>query len=505
MVLLFYKIKRGDHIKKLNKSLLIICSVIIILVISSLTYAYFDQYKAGTEQNININEFNFDLTTSSNTNVENLFPIDETIYNSKIALDDDANVYKITFNVNGNADINGVYKIILDSIIELNPDTSLTGGTANDIKYVLYEGNTKLINGNFTSDFNGVIYNKNFKAGNINDNYILYIYIEDTSISLNKLKNISFNINLNITSNSKVELVNYIKSLSGTVQGSGELVLETIMDGNNKIIDTGYRYEGSNPNNYLEFNCDDNGENCETWRIIGVFDTLLSDGITTNSLVKIVKNEDLIELVWSKQNRNDWHTSGAKEILNTYYYNATNGTDNKNCIINAYNNSKSDCNFTSNGNKKGIKTIKTRNIIENVTWNLGGKGTEEITAQQFYIIERGNTVYPGRPTTDTGKIGLIYPSDYGYGALDSSCSRSIKLNNYSNTNCAKENWLSKSSNISTIMPYSTKSSYIVTINNNNTKGNNAIYSYNLKPTLYLKTDVIYVSGDGSKNNPYKIN
>ena len=32
----------------------------------------------------------------------------------------------------------------------------------------------------------------------------------------------------------------------------------------------------------------------------------------------------------------------------------------------------------------------------------------------FYTAERGTTVYTGRPTTWTGKIGLMYPSDYGY-------------------------------------------------------------------------------------------
>ena len=49
-------------------------------------------------------------------------------------------------------------------------------------------------------------------------------------------------------------LNNYITSLSGSTQGTGEVVNEN-----------GYRYEGKNPNNYIWFNN-------ELWRIIGVFD-----------------------------------------------------------------------------------------------------------------------------------------------------------------------------------------------------------------------------------------
>ena len=32
----------------------------------------------------------------------------------------------------------------------------------------------------------------------------------------------------------------------------------------------------------------------------------------------------------------------------------------------------------------------------------------------LYEKERGTTVYSERPTKWTGKIGLMYPSDYGY-------------------------------------------------------------------------------------------
>ena len=37
-----------------------------------------------------------------------------------------------------------------------------------------------------------------------------------------------------------------------------------------KIDDDVYIFKGSNPDNYVRFNCDSNN-NCETWRIIGLY------------------------------------------------------------------------------------------------------------------------------------------------------------------------------------------------------------------------------------------
>ena len=66
----------------------------------------------------------------------------------------------------------------------------------------------------------------------------------------------SYNITCDIdfTTISQTNLNNYIISLSGSEQGTGQVVNEN-----------GYRYEGKDPNNYVWFNN-------ELWRIIGVFD-----------------------------------------------------------------------------------------------------------------------------------------------------------------------------------------------------------------------------------------
>ena len=70
--------------------------------------------------------------------------------------------------------------------------------------------------------------------------------------------------------------------------------------------------------------------------------------------------------------------------------------------------------FTSTG----LKNDSTRNAIESVVWNLGGIASFEFSsnglASHWYGYERGTKVYSGHATTWTGKVGLMYPSDYGY-------------------------------------------------------------------------------------------
>ena len=303
-----------------------------------------------------------------------------------------------------------------------------------------------------------------------------------------------------------VLLSNHIKDLAGTTQGSGMLVHETFTNDSSELIDTGYRYEGSNPNNYIEFNCDEDGSNCETWRIIGVFDTVLADGETTQPLVKLIKDETLMDLSWSLGGdfgESNWSTSGAKDILNNYYYNETDGTNSGNCSVSSSGN-KGDCNFTSNGTKKGI-TESGRNKIENVTWNLGGSNTTEITAHQFYEAERGNAVYPGRPTTDTGKIGLMYPSDYGYASSSSTCLRDTNLYDYDSNNCKNNSWIFYDEVQWTITPRSSSSYRVFYVSGDGyVNDSGAAGGYGLRPVLYLNSSATLLSGEGTESKPYKL-
>ena len=283
---------------------------------------------------------------------------------------------------------------------------------------------------------------------------------------------------INFSTITKTSLNEYIISLAGTTQGTGQVVNEK-----------GYRYEGKNPNNYIWFNN-------EYWRIIGVFDSA-SHGVSGKNLVKIIRADVLDGLAWHKSDTNDWTASSLKSLLNGAYYNAQDGTSSGYCY--GYSTTATaNCDYTKRGIQSGY-----RGMIANVTWHLGGCSGTSATAEAFYGYERGTTVYSGRPTSTTGYIGLMYPSDYGYSVLSSSCTRTTNLGSYNSAKCAGQSWLYGKGYEWTLTPYSSYSSYVFTLGNYGYLGNyNANIGCGSRPVLYLDASVYKIDGDGSLNNPY---
>ncbi len=285
--------------------------------------------------------------------------------------------------------------------------------------------------------------------------------------------------NLNYTdSTSKVNLATYITGLAGTTQGTGKVVNEK-----------GYRYEGKNPNNYIWFNN-------EYWRIIGVFDST-SHGVSGKNLVKIIRADVLDGLVWDKSDTNNWNTSSLKSLLNGAYYKAEDGTSSGYCY--GYNTiATANCDYTKKGIQSGY-----RSMIAKVTWHLGGYSSTSATTSAFYGYERGTTVYSGRPTSTTGYIGLMYPSDYGYSVLSSSCTRTTNLGSYNSAKCAGQSWLYGKGYEWTLTPTSSNSYTVFRLNYNGyLDSNNAYNGFGSRPVLYLDASVYKIDGDGSLNNPY---
>ena len=284
---------------------------------------------------------------------------------------------------------------------------------------------------------------------------------------------------LNYTdSTSKVNLASYIMGLSGKTQGTGKVVNEN-----------GYRYEGKNPNNYIWFNN-------EYWRIIGVFDSA-SHGQSNKNLVKIIRDDVLDGLVWDKSNTNDWTASSLKSLLNGAYYKAQDGTSSGYCY--GYSTTvTANCDYTKKGIQSGY-----RGMIANVTWHLGGYSSTSATSSAFYGYERGTTVYSGRPTSTTGYIGLMYPSDYGYSVLSSSCTRTTNLGSYGSATCAGQSWLYGKGYEWTLTPISSDSNKVFYLYSYGYVRNDPAYEgYGSRPVLYLDASVYKIDGDGSLNNPY---
>ena len=184
------------------------------------------------------------------------------------------------------------------------------------------------------------------------------------------------------------------------------------------VNENGYRYEGKDPNNYIWFNN-------ELWRIIGVFDEA-SHGVSGQNLVKIIRANSIGGLAWDKNGKNDWTQSSLMNLLNGAYLNSENGTGGEYCY--GETSVPANCDYTETGINDTY-----RPMIESVTWYLGGYSGTNATAEVFYGDERG--------TGAEGYIGLMYPSDYGYSVLASSCARTTNLNDYDSATCAGQSWL----------------------------------------------------------------
>jgi len=281
--------------------------------------------------------------------------------------------------------------------------------------------------------------------------------------------------------------VNLATHIMDLANDSGSGVYAEEMSGG--VVD--YRYEGDNPNNYIYFNN-------ELWRIIGVFSDN-THGKTGQKLVKIIRNDSIGAIAWDKNNANNWPSSSLYTLLNTNYYNGEDETTLTNCY--QYSTTiAGNCNFK----QTGITNTMYRNMIENVTWHLGGIASMT-NAIDVYTAERGTTVYSGRPTETTGYIGLMYLSDYGYSVESSPCPRTTSLGSYNTANCSGQAWLRGNGYEWTIFPFSSHSGTVWSVNSSgNAPSSNARNGCATRPSLYLKSNVQKLSGTGSVLDPYII-
>ncbi len=263
--------------------------------------------------------------------------------------------------------------------------------------------------------------------------------------------------------------------------------------------DNNIRYIGANPNNYVYFNCSDynnqSDSTCEKWRIIGVFKNMTKKDGSQADLVKIIRDDSLGEIDWDSNYVNDWSKASLQTTLNGDYYNGTYKTG-------------------------AFKNDSTRNAIESVVWNLGGtadyKASSNGLASHWYGYERGTTVYTDRPTTWTGKIGLMYPSDYGYAtAGGSTTNRSACLakelydwDGSDVSDCKNNDYLFKSSYRQwTLAPRSSNSYgvFYVFFTGCVDASDFTIVTIGVRPVAFLKSNISITDvGIGTSESPYQL-
>ena len=269
--------------------------------------------------------------------------------------------------------------------------------------------------------------------------------------------------------------------------------------------DNNLRYIGANPNNYVRFNN-------ELWRIIGVFNNIDNGSGIKETRIKLIRDEPIGKYSWDNKDSygiNDWTDSTLKEVLNNGpYWSRTSG----NCPSGS-NGATTSCDFSTNGLTEEAKTM-----ISDAVWKLGGLSSsgsdtnnyQNAITSTWYTYERGTEVFEGRPTEWTGKIGLMYPSDYGYATSGgSTTNREACLNkelyNWDDlSECYNNDWLYNSSNAQwTLTPRARFSSRVFTVNSNGIVDNNRTNdTYGVSPALYLNSNVRIISGEGTESNPF---
>ena len=282
--------------------------------------------------------------------------------------------------------------------------------------------------------------------------------------------------------------------------------------------DNSYRYSGANPNNYVCFGSD--AETCPDeylYRIIGVFD---EDGDGEYN-VKLIKVDYTTSAMLGTDGR-DYY--GNYNYATSYYKGSMDTSTiagyrwNYDTSVSQYGSNNW---TTSELNKINLNTNYINYLgsswspmIKDVTWYLGGFKYDEYrnyNVKQFYAGERDSNGYGSNPTIygpenangNSTKIGLMYPSDYGYAAYPDAWT--TNLYSYSSSTIIDNNWLYMglvewliTHNLSEVNQC-LRISYdgpVLTISAN--------AGYSVRPVFYLKSNILYVEGDGTKASPYRI-
>ena len=264
-------------------------------------------------------------------------------------------------------------------------------------------------------------------------------------------------------------LVEYVKSQYTGTQGENGLYYHdsTLANG---AGDNSYRYAGASDsvNNYICLGSDTTTcPDANLFRIIGVL----------GDKTKVIRAKSVGNQKWHTSESNTWSSSSLNAYLNGTY-------------------------LTSLG------TIAEK--IATTTWKVGGCSWSNIETSVPKIVYKNEVGSSASTTTVDKKIGLMYISDYYYSASPSAWT----LVGYNKSDATKDysaaktiNWLYLGSKEWTISRVSdeTFSAFIV-------DGSGHVFSYNVnfsnfavRPSFNLDSTVTYVSGDGTKSNPIRIN
>ncbi len=263
-------------------------------------------------------------------------------------------------------------------------------------------------------------------------------------------------------------LVEYVKSQYTGTQGENGLYYHdsTLANG---AGDNSYRYAGASDsvNNYICLGSDTTTcPDANLFRIIGVF----------GNQTKVIRAKSVGYQQWHTSADNTWSSSSLNAYLNGTY-------------------------LTSLG------TIAEK--IATTTWKVGGGSGSNISASVPKTAYKNEVGSSASTTIIDKKIGLMYVSDYGFAASPSAWTKT--LGDYDGTDANGTsiktiNWMYMGYNEWTISRHSDNTNSAFFVNSTgNVLGSNVRSDNGVRPSFNLDSTVTYVSGDGTKSNPIRIN
>ena len=282
----------------------------------------------------------------------------------------------------------------------------------------------------------------------------------------------------------------------------------------NGAEDNSYRFAGENPNNYVCFGSDE--ATCpheNLYRMIGLIDEkvklILADGATIDMLGT---DGGYYNTYKDSLGTTIYKGSGDLTKIGVYYWNPTHE--------NTWNTSTTN---TTNLNKNYLayldgKSSKWKNMIDDTTWYVGGMTEANgllSNAKTAYDYEIGAN--KDASTTVTSKIGLMYLSEYYYGATPNywtlpgndqngtydSSTKTWKGEDYSKA--YSDNWMNTGLNEWTVSRYSDNSNRAFHVKGDGSVFEGYVVNYSaLRPAFNLTSSVQYDSGSGTASDPIRL-
>ena len=300
-------------------------------------------------------------------------------------------------------------------------------------------------------------------------------------------------------------LASYITNLYTGTQGENSIYYH---DANltNGAGDNSYRYAGASDqvNNYVCFGSSTTPCPADNlYRIIGVF----------GDKVKLIKSDYATSaLLGADGDYSKMYTANISWDNSNYK-----GNNLANVVVYNWNKSNQNTWSLSNLNKTNLNTNFITKIgaewaakIAETTWKVGGNTYSNIysqpakTAYQNEIVNPVTTNTTDNATTYSAKVGLMYVSDYGFAASPSAWT--ANLNTYNEEAIKNVNWMYMGLWEWTISRFADDAYGVFPVSY---AGYVCDYFANsafaVRPVFYLSSSVNYVSGDGAKNSPIRVN